>query len=97
MLEQGFAGGGQFVALGMLHKQRGAEAFLDRIDMRAHTAAVVFRRCAAVSRRPLRATRENTAGHSSRTAPPLLEPEPRCLKTHSSWAKTNIFKPKTNN
>ncbi len=33
VLEQRFAGRRQLIALGVLHEQRGAEAFLDGLDM----------------------------------------------------------------
>ncbi|MNV94726.1 hypothetical protein D3C71_1895450 [compost metagenome] len=38
MLEQGLARGGQLVALGMLHEQRGPQALLDALDMPGHGA-----------------------------------------------------------
>jgi len=36
LFEQGLAGRRQLIAVGVLHKQRGAEAFLDRLDMPRH-------------------------------------------------------------
>ncbi len=36
VFEQGFAGGRQLVALRVLYKQCGTEAFLDRLDVTGH-------------------------------------------------------------
>ena len=98
MFEQRFAGRRQFIALGMLHEQRRAEAFLDGVDMPGHGGMRGFQALGGgeqaatalqLEKKPQVIPVEHIASRAWARR--------RCLKTHSGWVKTNIFKTKTNN